>query len=368
MDDSKVVNHFAIIVTENISNFNCSKLSEIERNVLHLIIARIFTSLSQKYIYNETLLEIMVGNELFVASGRQPVDLGFKEIQRLLGGKGTAEEKREEEGEQQLFPPLQVGDKLHVKETTILSKLTTPPKYYTEATLLTAMERAGGMVENEEYRKVLRNSGIGTPATRADIIKKLFDVGYVTYETKGKTNYVIPTEKGLQAVKVFPEEFLSPELTAQWESRLKKVANGELSDQKFMEENGLHIQEVFDKYLNTEIDESLTFTNRKQSVGNCPYCQRDLYISMKGLYCCGIADESHKCNFYIARDNKYFKSLIDRNLTDKQLVKLATGEKGLLLTCKSKTGKPYKAYYKAKNTSNGRYVEYDVMFVNSRKK
>ena len=172
IDDSKVTDHHAIIVTPNIRNISSIKLPERESNILRLIVARFIAIFDRKQEFDQTDIELIIENEKFKARGKKVVIPGWKEIEDIMLGKEVKEDAEDKE----ITISLNEGDKIKPKEIKVLTKKTTPPKPYTEATLLTAMETAGKQIENEKLREEMKAIGLGTPATRAGIIEKLISV------------------------------------------------------------------------------------------------------------------------------------------------------------------------------------------------
>ena len=221
VDDSKVTDHHAIIPTKTQKR---SELSPDEEKIYDLIVRRFLAVFYPPYEYEETQVHTEVEGETFYSKGIVIKSLGWKELYQ-----GNQEQKKEEEGSQSL-PDLTEGQQVTVEEAKVVSKKTQPPKPYTEATLLSAMENAGRFVEDENLKEQLKNSGLGTPATRAAIIERLLQVGYIS--RKGKA--LIPTEKGKSLIEVVPEELKSPETTGKWERALGNIATGTMNPDRFM--------------------------------------------------------------------------------------------------------------------------------------
>ena len=350
VDDSKVTDHHAIIVTEKIKDFDMSVLSERERNILDLVIKRMLVSFSPRYLYKETLLDVTMSYENYVVSakGRTIVNKGWKAIEDKLNKNIDIKSDGEDEGEDlQIFGNLTVGQTVTVNSVNVLDKQTSPPKLHTEATLLTAMENAGATItDNEEYRQILKGHGIGTQATRAEIIKKIKDVGYITTETKGKTKYLVPTKKGYSAVRVFPTELLSPTLTAEWETKISKVAEGTFTEQQFMSEFEEFIINIVKRYKDITV-EGLDFSD-KEALGQCLWCGSDVvqgaYKDKEGnkietFYC-----TNKECRFCFKKDDIVFKGRTGRSLTKTDMKKLLKN-KSITVKCKSQSGKDYDCFF-----------------------
>lgn len=350
VDDSKVTDHHAIIVTDKIGSYDLSQLTEIEKNVLDLIITRMLVAVSEKFKYKETTLKIKFPNEMiFGASGKIPISQGWKEIQNKLMRAEPEEETGKEE--EQIFPELKVGQIVNVNNVIVTPKKTTPPKLHTEATLLTAMENAGNSIEGGA---ILKGRGIGTQATRANIIKQLFEKGYVTNQQKGKTKYLVPTKQGISVIKVLPPDLYSPKITADWENQIAEIVNGTLTEDEFMERSKSFLRDKLNLILNNKV-EGVDFSTEKEAFGKCPWCKSPVYEGtfmdkdkkVESVYC-----SSKECKFSIRKDNLLFKMRTGKNLTNTQLKKLVAGEQ-IEVKCVSKTNTTYKGIFSVKKNDKG---------------
>lgn len=223
VDDSKVSDHHAIIPTKTKRR---ASLPPDEEKVYDLIVRRFLSVFYPPYEYEETQIHTEVEKETFYTKGIVQKSLGWKS---LYQAEPQEQGKKKEEGNQPL-PELEQGQTVTAENAKVVSKKTQPPKPYTEATLLSAMENAGRFVEDEELKEQLKNGGLGTPATRAAIIERLLQVAYVS--RKGKA--LIPTEKGRSLIEVVPEELKSPETTGKWERALGSIAEGKMKPERFM--------------------------------------------------------------------------------------------------------------------------------------
>ncbi len=226
INDAKVTDHHAIIPTEQYVDLN--KLSREERHIYDLVVRRFLAVLSSPYEYDEVEVKVTVGKNNFYAKGQSVKSAGWKALYD-----SSLEDDDDTDMRSQSLPHLTQGATLPVKDVRIVAGKTTPPSRYTEATLLTAMENPTGQIDDGSLKSALKDAGgLGTPATRADIIEKLFDSFYV--ERRGKEIY--PTSKGRQLINIVPEDLKSAELTARWEQRLSAIAKGKESDKKFVDE------------------------------------------------------------------------------------------------------------------------------------
>ncbi len=260
IDDKKITDHHAIIVTDNIRNLERIKLPERESNILKLVMTRFIVALDKKQEYEQTDIELLIGDEKFKARGKKVTFAGWKETEDILLGKTTSTENSvnlankvnpsnknsvednsaddsaaygntsDEENEREITGNIKKNDVFKVEELKLLEKKTSAPKPYNEATLLTAMETAGKQIEDEELREEMKSIGIGTPATRAGIIEKLVSVGYIKRNKKN----LLPTENGIKLINLVPEKLKKPDLTGEWEQALNKITSGEEKAQNFI--------------------------------------------------------------------------------------------------------------------------------------
>ena len=236
IDDSKVTDHHAIIVTPNIRNISAIRLPEREKSILRLIVARFIAIFDRKQEFDQTDIELIIENEKFKARGKKVIIPGWKEIEDIMLGREVKEDAEDKE----ITISLNEGDKIKPKDVKVVTKKTTPPKPYTEATLLTAMETAGKQIENEKLREEMKSIGLGTPATRAGIIEKLISVGYVKRNKKN----LIPTHNGIQLIEIVHEKLKKPDLTGEWESTLGKIAKKEASSKDFIVDIKRYVAEI----------------------------------------------------------------------------------------------------------------------------
>lgn len=228
VDSSKVSDHHAIIPTEQYVNL--ASLNSEERNIYDLIVKRFIAVLNPPFEYEQTTVKVDAKGEVFFAKGKIVKSWGWKSVYE---GYGKMEEDEDEDDNSQSLPEIKQGQKAVLTSVKPVSGKTKPPARYTEATLLSAMEHPGKFVENKALREALEStSGLGTPATRADIIEKLFNTFYV--ERKGKE--IFPTSKGIQLINIVPSDLKSPELTGKWEQQLSLISKGKTNSAAFVAE------------------------------------------------------------------------------------------------------------------------------------
>lgn len=229
VNDAKVTDHHAIIPTEQYVDLN--KLSREERHIYDLVVRRFIAVLSAPFEYDEVQVKITVGRYNFYTKGQSVKSAGWKAL--YDSSLGDDDDDSEPDLAAQRLPALSQGAAAAVKEVRVCAGKTSPPARYTEATLLTAMENPASQVEDGRLRDALKTAGgLGTPATRADIIEKLFNSFYI--ERRGRE--IFPTSKGRQLIGIVPPDLKSAELTAKWEQQLSLIAESKANDRKFIEE------------------------------------------------------------------------------------------------------------------------------------
>ena len=263
VNNAKVTDHHAIIPTEESPDL--WKLSGPERNIYDLVVRRFLAVLMPPYEYEEVELTINCAGHNFTAKGKIVLNQGWK----AAYDRNFSFE--EEEDDSQSLPDVKQGQRLKVSSVQVTTGKTPPPPRYTEATLLTAMEHPQTQVQDKEQRKILEETGgLGTPATRADIIEKLFSAFYI--ERRGKE--LVPTSKGMQLVELAPKDLRSATLTAKWEDRLSRIAKGQERDSKFIEEMRVYAG----KLVNDVKASEAKYTHDNQTRKACPDCGKFLLL------------------------------------------------------------------------------------------
>lgn len=361
INDAKVSDHHAIIVTNNIHKYQPNRLTARENNVLKLIMVRMIVALSGKKIYDETKLEITMdtGNDVFKATGRILVDEGWSLVERTLLSRpvsaqeeAKADDKDDKEDDQQILTGIALNQRLHLDDIQILEKKTTPPKPYTEATLLTAMEKASREIDDKSLKESMKGKGLGTPATRAGIIEKLITVGYV--ERRKKNLY--PTQQGTMFIQLVPESIRQVEMTAQWELELQEICDGKGDPDHFMQSIRRYVQKTVSENRSSNTVQAVSRKGTlRRVVGKCPKCGCNVIESDKSFYCDGFRME-HKCNFSLWKNNKYLQARGITLTADLAAELLVTG-KMQINGLTSKAGKQYNAIF---------YMEPGEQYVNFR--
>ncbi len=245
VDDSKITDHYAIIPTgQGLENYD--KLTDIKKGVYKLIVKRFISIFYPPAEYNKVNLSIRVDGELFTANGKVCINPGYLEIVKNT----KSQEESKDDTSLEILTKLKKGDKVNVFNYEIKEGETTPPSRYSAHNLVLAMENAGKLIEDEELREQIKGAGIGTSATRGEIISKLERIKYI--EINSKTNIVTPTIKGEAiydvVLKSMPD-MLNPKLTASWEKGLEMVAKSEITSSEFMEKLDKYIRSKFDKLV-----------------------------------------------------------------------------------------------------------------------
>ena len=353
--NQKVSDHHAILPTQSVAGADLSSLPAGEASILRLIVARLLAAVGEPYRYAETTVQFECAGQTFTSKGRTVLDEGWKAVERAVFG-DTAEKV-----EENLDVLTEAQDKktLPIMDAQLKEGRTTPPKHFTEDTLLAAMESAGaetkvncpngaregglGRMPEEAERR-----GIGTPATRAGIIEKLVKKGFLVREGGGKTKHLIPTEKGRCLIAAMPEQLRSPAMTAEWETKLTQIEKGQYVPEQFMEEIESMMKTLVNQYVNVP-NAPARVTSGAPVVGTCPHCGSEVAEREKGFFCA-----SRECRFVIWKDNAFFARLGKRP-TRQVVDKLLRDGRARLKDCKSqRTGKTYNASVLLTTEADGR--------------
>ena len=291
-NNAKVTDHYAILPTVQVEKLDIAELPESEQKILRLVATRLICATGEKHIYDETTMTVSCEGSLFTAKGKTVVQDGWKGIE--LRFKATLKSKEKEEPET-VLPEVTEGDILQNVVSSVSEHFTSPPKAFTEDTLLSAMESAG----NEAFDDETEKKGLGTPATRAGIIEKLVKGGFA--ERKGKS--LIPTKDGLNLVCVLPEQITSPAMTAEWENTLMQIERGNADADAFLSGIAAMTSELVKAYPFLSDAEASRFDTARETVGKCPRCGSPVYVGKGNFYC-----SNRECSFCLWEDNKFFSS------------------------------------------------------------
>ena len=339
-DNNKVSDHHAIIPTVKINGLDLQSLPMGEREILKLIALRLLVATNENHIFAETTITGKCHDNIFTTKGKTVLSEGFKAIAKLY---------KDTENKAELPLPTISQGEVFKAVSSIKEGKTSPPKNFTDDTLLSAMENANNALEDTERK------GIGTPATRAGIMEKLIKAGLVERKGDKKIKYFIPTHKGVALVTVLPEEIQSPLLTAEWEEKLKEIEKGNLSSNAFLEE----ISDMTSSLVKTyEVINGATtlFPSQTESIGICPRCGGNVTENKKGFCCSNKA-----CKFAIWKENKFFTS--KKKTVTKSLVSelLKNGKVSLKGCYSAKTGKNYDCIVVLDDTGD-KYVNFKMEF------
>ena len=344
LSSKKVSDHHAILPTAEFAKQGFTGLAESECMLMNLVCSKLFCAVAAPHEY-ETVTAVLscAGNE-FTAKGKTVLVPGWKEINQRF--RSTLKADGEEEAESlNTLPELAEGQSFRVT-STVSEHFTSPPKAYTEDTLLSAMEQAGAedMLENSERK------GLGTPATRAAILEKLVQIGFV--QRKGKQ--LVPTKDGINLAVVLPESLTSPTLTAEWENRLTEIAKGSADPDEFMAEIEAQVRQLVKTYSCISADKQNLFQSERLIIGKCPRCGENVYEGKKNFYC-----GNRGCQFVMWKNDRFFeqrKKVFTPKIAAALLKNGKAKVKGLY---SEKTGKTYDATVLLEDTG-GKYVNYRV--------
>ena len=336
LNSKKVTDHHAIIPTMEIAKADLTALPETERKILSLVANRLLCATGEKHLYETVKAEFSCGGHTFAVSGKSVTHNGWKSFEDAFKRSFKISGNQEEEKEEKKLPELSEGQTFDGVQTKVSEHFTSPPKHFTEDLLLSAMERAG----TEDMGDDVERKGLGTPATRADIIEKLVKDGFVKREKK----QIIPTEDGMKLITVLPDVVKSPKLTADWENALTLVAKGELPMEDFMADIENMVSELIYTYHEVSDEQKKMFAQEQAALGVCPNCGGQVVKGKFGAYCV------KKCGMNVSR-------VMGAALTDAQVKDMLAGKKILLKGLKSKAGKPYDAYIIPSGTEEYHYTK-----------
>ena len=320
----KVTDHHAILPTRSMLQADLEALPKGEQNVLKLIIARTLMAVSKPFRYLETLLTTECAGEEFTAKGKEVLEEGWKAVERKVLA-DILNRKQE-----LTALPNAAENECGILNAELKEGQTSPPKHFTEDTLLHAMETASA----DSMPEGVERQGIGTPATRAATIEKLVQKGFLERKGNKKTKVLLPTDKGKALITVMPEEMQSADMTADWEAKLLQIERGEMEPETFMTE----IKEMISSLVTTtEAAKGANALMKNKIIGVCPNCGKPVVEREKGWFC-----ENRECRFVLWKDNAFFKRLgkrLDAHVADK----LLRDGRVRLKDCKSAKGKTYNA-------------------------
>ncbi len=353
VDDGKVTDHHAIIPTRA-ERHPVDKMSEDDKRIYDLVVRRFLAIFHPEAVFENTRVETVVastaaeaGGHVFRTRGKVMLVPGWRGVYGEVADADGAARSDDDEGREQHLPRLEQGEAVAVKEISSEEKETKPPRRYTEGSLLGAMETAGKLVDEEELREAMKDSGIGTPATRAAIIERLIQVAYVERDARA----LVVTEKGMNVIRLLGEHALtSPGLTGEWEHRLARIETGEDSREAFMGD--------IVKFTETTVGELDTKLKGvripRANLGPCPVCGRDIVENRKGYSCWSRDDPG--CGFVI------WKSKASKQLpvsVARELIRTGRTEKPVT-GFKGRSGRSFRARLALAQSEDGKWrVEFD---------
>ena len=349
VNDKKVTDHHAVIPTRNLQGADLSGLPVGEKAVLELVALRLLCAVAPPYNFAETAVVVDCAGAEFTAKGRtvkQPgwraLDAAYRASMKNVEPDGNSEDKA--------LPELTEGQALPVAGAAVKEGKTTPPKHFTEDTLLSAMETAG----KDDMPEDAERKGLGTPATRAGILEKLVSTGFLERKKSKKTVQLLPSHDAISLITVLPEQLQSPLLTAEWEYRLGEIERGELAPEDFMAEITAMLKELVGTYQVIKGSEYL-FAPPREVVGKCPRCGGEIAEMQKGFFC-----QDQSCKFAIWKNNNWWAA--KRKQPTKAIVAalLKDGRAHVTGLYSEKSGKTYDATVVLEDT--GQYVNFKLEF------
>ena len=348
LNSKKVSDHHAIIPTMELAKTDLAALPESERNILTLSGARLLMATAAPHTFEAVTAVFECAGQSFTARGKTVLSDGWKEIDRRYRAalKNKPETDDADSDTEKTLPPFTEGQTFDNPAATVTEHDTTPPKPHNEASLLSAMERAG----SEDTDPDAERRGLGTPATRAAVIEKLVKGGFV--ERKGKQ--LFPTKDGTNLVCVLPDSLTSPQLTAAWENNLTQIAKGNADPAAFMQGIEAMAQELVKTYASVLGEKQELFKTEKTEIGKCPRCKSPVYEGKKNYYC-----SNKECGFTMWKNDRFFeerKTVFTRSIA---AALLKSGKVKVKKLYSPKTGKTYDGTVLLADTG-GKYVNYKV--------
>ena len=345
LNSKKVSDHHAIIPTAEYVKQGFAGLAESERKLLSLICCKVLCAVAGPYVYEAVTATFTCAGKEFIAKGKTILSPGWKELDRRFRSSLKTDSDEDAEAVREL-PELKEGQTFADVAASVTEHFTTSPKPYTEDTLLSAMERAGA----EDMPEDAERKGLGTPATRAAILEKLVQMGFV--QRKGKQ--LIPTKDGINLAVVLPEALTSLQLTAEWESCLTEIAKGQADPDEFMAGIEAMTQELVKTYSCISEDKQKLFQTGRVAIGTCPRCGEAVYEGRKNYYCGNRA-----CQFVMWKNDRFFEERRKAFTPKIAAALLKDGKAKVKGLYSMKTGKTYDGTVLLADTG-GKYVNYRV--------
>ena len=349
INDKKVTDHHAVIPTRNLQGADLSGLPVGERMILELVALRLLCAVAEPHSYSETAVTVECAGAEFTAKGKTVKRPGWRALDAAY--RATLKNAEPNKGtEDKALPELTEDQTLPLSNAAVKEGKTSPPKHFTEDTLLSAMETAG----KDDMPEDAERQGLGTPATRAGILEKLVSTGFLERRKSKKTVQLMPSKDAVSLITVLPEQLQSPLLTAEWEHRLSEIERGELAPEDFMAGISAMLRELVGTYQVIKGTEYL-FSPPREVVGKCPRCGGDVAELQKGFFC-----QNEGCKFAIWKNNKWWE--MKRKQPTKAIVTVLLKDSCTHVTglYSEKTGKTYDATVVLED--DGRYVGFKLEF------
>ena len=345
LNSKKVSDHHAILPTAEFVKQGFNGLAESERKLMSLICYKVLCAVAGPHIYEAVTATFTCAGKEFTAKGKTILSPGWKELNHRFRPSLKTDSDEDAEAVREL-PELKEGQTFADVAASVTEHFTTPPKPYTEDTLLSAMERAGA----EDMPEDAERKGLGTPATRAAILEKLVQMGFV--QRKGKQ--LIPTKDGINLAVVLPDALTSPQLTAEWESRLTEIAKGQADPDEFMDGIEAQARELVQTHSCISEDKQKLFQAERVVIGTCPRCGENVYEGKKNYYCGNRA-----CQFVMWKNDRFFEERRKAFTPKIAAALLKDGKAKVKGLYSMKTGKTYDGTVLLADTG-GKYVNYRV--------
>ena len=346
LNSKKVSDHHAIIPTVEFVKQGFDGLAESERKLLSLTCCKVLCAVAGPYVYEAVTATFTCAGKEFTGKGKTVLSPGWKEIDRRFRSSLKTDSDEDSDTQERTLPELKEGQTFADVAASVTEHFTTPPKPYTEDTLLSAMEQAGA----EDMPEDAERKGLGTPATRAAILEKLVQMGFV--QRKGRQ--LIPTKDGINLAVVLPEALTSPQLTAEWESRLTEIAKGQADPDEFMAGIEAMTRELVKTYSCISEDKQKLFQDERVAIGTCPRCGEAVYEGRKNYYCGNRA-----CQFVMWKNDRFFEERRKAFTPKIAAALLKDGKAKVKGLYSMKTGKTYDGTVLLADTG-GKYVNYRV--------
>ena len=349
INDKKVTDHHAVIPTRNLQNADLSGLPVGERMILELVALRLLCAVAEPHTYSETAVTVECAGAEFTTKGKTVERPGWRALDAAYRS-ALKNAEPDKENEDKILPELSEGQTLPISNAAVKEGKTSPPKHFTEDTLLSAMETAG----KEDMPEDAERKGLGTPATRAGILEKLVSAGFLERKKNKKTVQLLPSHDAVSLITVLPEQLQSPLLTAEWEYRLGEIERGQLAPEEFLDGISTMLKDLVGTYQVIKGTEYL-FAPPREVVGKCPRCGGEVAELQKGFFC-----QNDSCRFAIWKNNKWWAAKKKQPTKAVVSALLKDGRVRVTGLYSEKTGKSYDATVVLED--DGQYANFKLEF------